>query len=70
MFDKYHYTKQGKDYIIYEAKNIDKAVQMSLFLNEKLIDSKIGLLGEFELEGENIESTPKSGYLRGSKQLT
>jgi len=60
MFDKYHYTKQGPDYIIYE---------MSLFLNERLLDSKTGLLGEFELEGENITLKIKNSALKSIHQL-
>ncbi len=70
MFDKYHYAKQDHEYIIYEAKNIDNGVQMSLYLNDKLIDSKTGLLGEFELEGENIKLKIKNSALKSSHVLS
>lgn len=70
MFDKYHYTKQGQDYIIYEAKNLDNAVQMSLYLNETLVDSKSGLLGEFELEGEDMKLKVKNSALKSKHEFT
>ncbi len=70
MFDKYHYTKQGKDFIIYEAKNLDKAVQMSLFKNDKLLESKTGLLGEFKLNGEDIQLSVKNSALKSTHELS
>jgi len=69
MFDNYYYAKQDNDFIIYEAKSIDNGVQMSLFKNEKLIDSKIGLLGEFQLSGENINLKIKNSALKSIHEL-
>lgn len=69
MFDKYHFTKQGENYIIYEAKNVDNGVQMSLYQNDQLIDSKKGLLGKFELAGEGYELKIKNSALKSTHEL-
>lgn len=68
-FDKYYYFRQGNDYIIYELKYIDKAVVMSLFKNERLVDSKTGVLGEFVLAGEEIELSINNAALKSTHEL-
>ncbi len=70
MFDNYFYAKEGDNFIIYEAKNVDKGVQMSLYKNEKMLDSKNGLLGEFILSGENVHLKIKNAALKSTHELT
>jgi len=69
MFNKYHYYKQGSDFFVYEAKNLDNGVQMSLFKNEELIDSQTGMLGKFELVGENIKLKIKNSALKSTHEF-
>ncbi len=70
MFDQYYYANQGSEYIVYEVKNVDKGAQMSLYLNEKQIDTTNGLLGEFQLSGDNILLRIKNQALKSTHELT
>jgi len=66
MFDNYYYTKVGSDYIIYAAKTLDKNIEMLLYKNEVLLDSTTGMLGEFELKGEDALLRIKNSALKSN----
>jgi hypothetical protein len=69
MFDNYYYTKVGSDYIIYAAKALDKNIEMLLYKNEVLLDSTTGMLGEFELKGEDALLRIKNSALKSNYEF-
>jgi len=61
--------KKGTDFIIYETKSLDKGIQMTLYKNEELLDSRVGLLGEFELAGDDVQLKIKNAALKSTHDL-
>lgn len=53
-----YYAKQGNDFYIYQpdtdSDHADLSIDMNLYKNEKLLDSISGMLGDFELKGDNV----------------
>lgn len=66
MFDNYYYAKIGSDYFIYAAKALDKNIEMSLYKNDVLLDSTTGMLGGFELQGEDALLRIKNSALKST----
>lgn len=69
MFAKYNYLIRGEDVIVYSIEDMGQGQLISLYRNDKLIDSEVASLGEYLLGDATHELSIKRSALKSKHEF-